>query len=57
MHNNVTINDHLEEVNQLIRNGRWNEELLLNTFNEEVCAHVCEMGYVQEESDKWDKPW
>lgn len=45
---NILVNDHLEEVRKLLRNGRWNKEVLIIAIDEEVYAHVCDMGYILE---------
>lgn len=52
---NVQLDLQLDKIRQLFREGRWNEELLSNTFNEEICDHIKRLGHIQEEEEEWKK--
>lgn len=45
-----------EEVNQLIIQGHWNEELMLQLLPEDVCKHVQNVIGVVEDTEEWDTP-
>ncbi|KAH0696122.1 hypothetical protein KY290_013483 [Solanum tuberosum] len=45
------------ELRQLFTEGRWNEELISNTFNEEICDHIKGLGQPRVEEEEWDKAW
>lgn len=46
----------LEEVGQLVANGRWNAELLQQNFSDEVSNHVINYMCCNKETEHWDKP-
>ncbi|KAH0698740.1 hypothetical protein KY284_012955 [Solanum tuberosum] len=47
----------LDEERQLFTEGRWNEELISNTFNEEICDHIKGLGQPRVEEEEWDRAW
>jgi len=45
-----------DEVNQLMIQGHWNEDLMLQLLPEDVCKHVQNVIGVVEDTEEWDSP-
>ncbi|XP_055803989.1 uncharacterized protein LOC129873024 [Solanum dulcamara] len=54
---NQDLDPTLDEVNQLTLNGRGNENMMLELFNNEVCEHVQKALGDYQVSEERDMPW
>ncbi|KAH0716705.1 hypothetical protein KY285_012736 [Solanum tuberosum] len=46
----------VDEVYQLMIEGHWNEDLMLQLLPEDICKHVQNVIGVVEDTEEWDSP-
>ncbi|XP_060212152.1 uncharacterized protein LOC132639745 [Lycium barbarum] len=51
------INEHIEEVADLIVDGEWNDQLLQQNFPEDIAEQIRREIQFEELEGNWDKPW
>ncbi|XP_060170720.1 uncharacterized protein LOC132601662 [Lycium barbarum] len=51
------INDHAEDVSELMSNGGWNISKLMQLFPEDIVQHIIQEIDIKYASSEWDRPW
>ncbi|XP_059310047.1 uncharacterized protein LOC132061210 [Lycium ferocissimum] len=51
------INDHAEDVSELISNGRWDIKKLMQLFPEDIVQHITQEIDIKYASNEWDRSW
>ncbi|XP_059288975.1 uncharacterized protein LOC132042454 [Lycium ferocissimum] len=51
------VNDQVEDVAELMSNGTWNVQKLLQLFPEDIVQHIMQEIDIKHASNEWDTPW
>ncbi|XP_060183224.1 uncharacterized protein LOC132613196 [Lycium barbarum] len=51
------INEHAEDVSELMTDGRWNVNKLIQMFPEDIVQHILQEIDIKCASNEWDRPW
>lgn len=55
--NHYCNNNVFKDISQLMNQGYWNNEVIMELLNKKVCNHVHQRIGVEREIGEWDKPW
>ncbi|XP_060210632.1 uncharacterized protein LOC132637581 [Lycium barbarum] len=51
------INEHAEDVSELMTYGRWNVNKLMQMFPKDIVQHILQEIDIKCASNEWDRPW
>ncbi|XP_060200359.1 uncharacterized protein LOC132628609 [Lycium barbarum] len=51
------INEHAKDVSELMADGRWNANKLMQMFPEDIVQHILQEIDIKCASNEWDRPW